>query len=84
MHVKQFASHHGLSYGCALSNPQCKTSYHAGKVTAMKRGKAQVDLHMIVERAKKNQEELKKKKQALKKKKPKIKGGVIASYGQMN
>lgn len=78
-HVRSYASQHGLSYGCALSDPQCKASYHSDKSIKAKRGKAYVDLHMIVQRAKKNQEELKKKKQTqLKKRKVKVmKGGMV-------
>ena len=30
-HVKQYAKKHNLSYGCAVSDPGCKSSYHAGK-----------------------------------------------------
>jgi hypothetical protein len=26
-HVRKFASEKGLSYGCALSDPECKRSY---------------------------------------------------------
>jgi len=28
MHVKQFARENGLSYGCAISTPECRQSYH--------------------------------------------------------
>jgi hypothetical protein len=62
-HVKQYALTHGMRYSCALSDPQCKASYHSKKATS----KSQVDLHMIVEKA----------QAQLKKKKPKIKGGMI-------
>ena len=27
-HVKAFAREHGLSYGCAMSTPACRESYH--------------------------------------------------------
>ena len=27
-HVKKFAIEHNLSYGCAMSMPQCRQSYH--------------------------------------------------------
>lgn len=30
-HVKQFAKENNLSYGCALSNPQCSASYKSAK-----------------------------------------------------
>ena len=30
-HVKQYAKKKGLSYGCAVTDPGCKSSYHAGK-----------------------------------------------------
>ena len=30
-HVRQFAKENGLSYGCALSMPECKASYQASK-----------------------------------------------------
>ena len=45
-HVKQYALTHGMRYSCALSDPQCKASYHSKKAS-----KSQVDLHMIVEKA---------------------------------
>jgi hypothetical protein len=28
LHVKQFAKEHNLSYGCAMSTPECRQSYH--------------------------------------------------------
>ena len=31
LHVKQFAKEHGLHYGCALSMPECSTSYKKSK-----------------------------------------------------
>jgi len=30
-HVKSYARKHNLSYGCAISEPNCKKSYHDGK-----------------------------------------------------
>ena len=33
-HIKQFAKKHGLAYGCALSNPECRATYQAKKPTA--------------------------------------------------
>ena len=30
-HIKAFAARNNLSYACALSNPDCKKSYHAAK-----------------------------------------------------
>ena len=30
-HVRAFAKKKGISYGCAVSDEQCKSSYHAGK-----------------------------------------------------
>jgi len=30
-HVRSYAKKHGLSYGCAVSDPNCKKSYHDGK-----------------------------------------------------
>lgn len=30
-HIRAFAKKNNLSYGCALSDPKCKSSYHAGK-----------------------------------------------------
>jgi hypothetical protein len=74
-HVKEFASTHGLSYGCALSNPQCKTSYHSRKPLLQNRQKAHNNLKFYAQQALQNKTELKKKKQAQLKKK--IKGGMI-------
>jgi hypothetical protein len=28
IHVKEFAKKHDLSYGCAISTPECRQSYH--------------------------------------------------------
>jgi len=28
LHVKAFARKHNLSYGCAMSTPECRESYH--------------------------------------------------------
>lgn len=28
LHVKEFARKHNLSYGCAMSTPECRQSYH--------------------------------------------------------
>lgn len=33
-HVKEFAKINKLSYGCALSMPECKESYKTGKIPA--------------------------------------------------
>ncbi len=33
-HIRAFAKKHGLAYGCALSNPQCRASYKSKKPTA--------------------------------------------------
>jgi len=30
-HIKDFAAKNNLSYGCAMSNPQCKASYVSAK-----------------------------------------------------
>lgn len=30
-HVRAFAKKNKMSYGCAISEPECKKSYHAGK-----------------------------------------------------
>lgn len=30
-HIRAFAKKNGLTYGCALSDPKCKSSYHDGK-----------------------------------------------------
>ena len=35
-HIKSFAKQHGLSYGCALSDPNCSKSYKEGKTTTTK------------------------------------------------
>lgn len=31
MHCKEFAKKNGLAYGCAISNPECRASYHRAK-----------------------------------------------------
>jgi hypothetical protein len=33
-HIRAFAKKNNLSYGCALSDPKCKSSYHASKAPA--------------------------------------------------
>ena len=33
-HIKAYAKKHGLAYGCALSNPECRASYKSKKPTA--------------------------------------------------
>ena len=30
-HVRKFASKNGMSYGCAVSDPECKAKYHRQK-----------------------------------------------------
>jgi hypothetical protein len=33
-HIRAFAKKNDLTYGCALSDPKCKSSYHASKAPA--------------------------------------------------
>jgi len=36
-HVRKFASKNGISYGCAVSDPECKASYHKQKARNAKK-----------------------------------------------
>lgn len=36
-HVRKFASKNGISYGCAVSDPECKASYHRQKARNAKK-----------------------------------------------
>jgi len=33
--VRKYSKDHNISYGCAVSKPECKSQYHAGKKNAM-------------------------------------------------
>lgn len=35
-HIKEFAREKGISYGCALSDPNCSITYQAKKLAAMR------------------------------------------------
>ena len=37
-HVKSFAKKNGLSYGCALNNPECSASYKSKKIVYKGKG----------------------------------------------
>lgn len=35
LHIKQYSKQHNLSYACALSNPDCRTTYKTKKSSVM-------------------------------------------------
>lgn len=44
-HVKDWSKSHGISYGCAISKPECKSAYQGRKAAVERsvKGKAKVD-----------------------------------------